>query len=131
MSWTPHFCGCLSAPVGNSQPRAEMNCDWLSDRLTGCRGLPVTARSVCLYLCVCFSAGLLCLRGSMCICGGVFLLLCILFWTEAAVGSRLAQPASHTEGLQYWSDVMLVRLLFVCLSHFTSTAWSPPVGSAN
>lgn len=32
-------------------------------------------------------------------------------WTEAAVGSRLAQPPSHTEGLQCWSDVL--RLLFV------------------
>ena len=114
--------GLLSAPAGNSQRGAEMNCDWLSDRLTGCRGLPVTVNSVCVCVCVCaracacvracFSAGLLCLRGGMCICG-FFFSLCILFWTEAAVGSHLAQPPSHTEDLQYGSDVVLVRLLFV------------------
>lgn len=58
--------------------------------------------------------------------------LCILFWTEAAVGSRLARPPSHTEGLQYCSDVMFLRLSSLsALFDFSGSIWSPPVGSAN
>ena len=59
--------GLLSAPAGNSQRGAEMNCDWLSDRLTGCRGLPVTVNSVCVCVCVCVRT-CVCLRACMLFC---------------------------------------------------------------
>lgn len=73
------------------------------------------------------SAGLLCLRGSTSV---FFFLPLIMLWTEAAVSSRLAQPPSHTEGLQYWSDVL--RLLFVwpltlpqpCVAPFSERTWN-------
>lgn len=82
--------------VHMSHWRATINHYWMRDyRFSAC----VSAQYV--------SAGLLCLRGST----SVFFFPLIMFWTEAAVGSRLAQPPSHTEGLQYWSDVL--RLLFV------------------
>lgn len=73
------------------------------------------------------SAGLLCLRGSTSV---FFFLPLIMLWTEAAVSSRLAQPPSHTEGLQYWSDVL--RMLFVwpltlpqpCVAPFSERTWN-------
>lgn len=61
-------------PVDGWELYAKMNCDCLRDRLTGCWEYSVTARSVCLCLCVsaCFSAGLLPLCRSLCICGSFF-----------------------------------------------------------
>lgn len=57
-------------PVDGWELYAKMNRDCLSDRLTGYWEYSVTARTVCLCLCVsaCFSAGLLSLCGSLCIC---------------------------------------------------------------
>lgn len=89
-------------PVDGWELYAKMNRDCLSDRLTGYWEYSVTARTVCLCLCVsaCFSAGLLSLCGSLCICVFFcfFFSLCIWFWTEAAVGSHLVQPPSHSKG---------------------------------
>lgn len=63
-------------PVDGWELYAKMNRDCLSDRLTGYWEYSVTARTVCLCLCVsaCFSAGLLSLCGSLCICVFLFFL---------------------------------------------------------
>lgn len=90
MTWT-----CSIVHISHS--RSKINHYWVRDYQFGACA---SAR--------CFSAGLLCLRGST----SVFFFPPSVVWTEAAVlSARLAQPPSHTEGLQYWSDVL--RLLFV------------------
>lgn len=120
MSWVENVCSWLCSPVESNQCWAEKDCDWLSDRLTGCWGSPALCVYVNAY--VCFSVGLLCLW--------LFFSLCIWFWTEAAVGRRLAQPASHTDGLEDWSDVMsLILFVFFCL--LLRAPCTCPVGHAS
>ena len=88
-------------------------------------GACLSQPALCVYICACTFLQGLCVCVGVCVC--VFPPpLCLWFWTEAAVGSCLARPPSHTEGLQCGSDVMLVRLLFVWLLPFTSSVCSPP-----
>lgn len=79
----------------------------LSDRMSG---IAMQSQPVLHYVRFCGAS--VSVWESVCLSG--LFSLCIWFWTEAAVGSHLAQPPSHTEGLQYCSDVMFLRLLFVC-----------------
>lgn len=123
INWTPQarsqlivepFC-VICATVHMSHCRSTINHHWVRDyQFSAC----VSAQY--------FSAGLLSLRGSTSV---FFFFFPFMFWTQAAVGSRLAQPPSHTEGLQYWSDV--VRLLFVWPLSLYSPAWPPSAGPAN
>lgn len=115
----------------NGQRRAEINCYWLSDRLIGCRGLPVTASFVCLCVySMCFSAGLLCLRGSMCICG-VFFPCPFCFGLRQLLVVILPSHPPTQRAYSIGQMLCFWDCSLSALSDFTSTMWSPPVGTAN
>lgn len=116
MSFSGWLCGWLSSPVPNSQQRAKINCNWLSD----CLSWPFS---------VCFSAGLLCLRRSVCVSMFFFFFTAFCFGLRqllvVVLPSHPPTQRAYSIGQMFW-DYSLSGL-----SDLTSTIWPPPVVSAN